>query len=98
MLPSDDNLLEEELRRLEDRLNKANTNAASASEKGEGMEPASAKGDKWRDIHSSMAEQSCSLNFLLSCACVTLHSLHYGAWWMDDAKMECNGHWCPHSA
>ncbi|CAE7244005.1 nlaXM [Symbiodinium microadriaticum] len=59
MLPSDDNLLEEELRRLEDRLNKANTNAASASEKGEGMEPASAKGDKWRDIHSSMAEQSC---------------------------------------
>ena len=90
-------MLDEELERLETRAR-----SASASDKGDGMEPASAKGDKWRDIHSSMAEQSCSLIFLYRAMsmyhtvvlqyCIT----SYGAWWMQCivvAKMVCNGRW-----
>ncbi|CAE7794572.1 nlaXM [Symbiodinium sp. CCMP2456] len=68
--PEDDNILEEELERLRSR---ANDKAAASIDKGDGVE-LSTKGDRWREIHSSMAEQSCSLN----CVCIALIAALWG--------------------
>lgn len=74
---------------------KAANAASNDKDKGDGLEPGSSKGDKWRDVHSSMAEQSCRLSFLMLYCIVA--AVAVWAWEMDTdaivAKTGCNGPW-----